>query len=107
MSLLARIAERLLQGRAEAGDLQGLEGEGRPLPAQQVDPFVDPVEAAGYAMMAKAGAVPEEVALAREVSDLWRRLKTTEGEERRRVQLRLAELDMRRNMARERRTRRL
>ncbi|MBM2574836.1 DUF1992 domain-containing protein [Jannaschia sp. Os4] len=105
MSFLGRMAERMLQRRADEGGLEGLAGEGKPLPAQQVDPFVDPVDAAGYKMMAKAGAVPEEVTLTREVSELWRQVRVAEGEEKRRLQLRLAELDMRRNMAREARVR--
>ena len=99
MSTLRYLAERLI-GRAEAaGDLRGLAGEGRPLPEAEGGAHVDPVEAAGFRIMAREGALPPEVVLAKQAQALRAELAAAEGEAARKaVMARLADVEMRRAM---------
>ncbi|UWQ22672.1 DUF1992 domain-containing protein [Jannaschia sp. W003] len=106
MKALAFLTERLI-ARAEAqGDLRGLEGEGKPLPPAEGGAYVDPIESAGFRMMAREGALPPEVVLAKQAAALREELKATEGEaERRALMTRLADIEMRRAMRMEARRR--
>lgn len=98
----ARLAERrMLAARAE-GKLSGLAGEGKPLPDHPEAAFVDPLEAIGFRIMHEAGFVPQELELGRlldEAKAAW--VAAYDADERTRLMGRIAELEMRRNIARE------
>ena len=105
MRALLFLTERLISKAEAAGELRGLAGEGRPLPA--LDGHADAAEQAGFRMMAREGALPPEVVLGREAHALRQELARTEGEApRRRVMARLADVEMRRAMRLEARRRR-
>ena len=63
MSWLSRLAERQMQKARLRGELQGLEGEGKPLPDRPGDAFISAGDAVGFRIMAEAGV--EYVALGR------------------------------------------
>ncbi|WP_308918279.1 DUF1992 domain-containing protein [Jannaschia sp. LMIT008] len=106
MRALAFLTERLIACAEKAGDLKGLAGEGKPLPPVEGGAHVDATEQAGFRMMAKEGALPPEVVLAKEATALRAELRGTEGEEARRaVMRRLADVEMRRAMRMEARRR--
>ncbi len=67
MSWLSRLAERQIQKARLTGQLQGLEGEGKPLPDRPGDAFVSPGDAVGFRIMAEAGVLPEEIILKKQV----------------------------------------
>jgi Domain of unknown function (DUF1992) len=67
MNWLSRLAERqILKARAK-GQLQGLAGEGKPLPDRPEQAFVNPGDAVGFRIMAEAGVLPEEIILKKQV----------------------------------------
>ena len=97
-----KIAERrMLKARAE-GKLQGLAGEGKPLPERPGDAFVDPGEAVGYRIMAEAGALPEEISIGRQIVALKAHLTSlSDPVERKTAMAELAKLEMKHAMAKE------
>lgn len=95
------IERQLLKAKAE-GKLEGLEGEGKPLPERPEEAVVDPAMAAGYRIMAEAGALPEEFRLQKELDQAradWR--AATDEAEKKRLMARIADLEMRHNIARD------
>ncbi|MCB1334239.1 MAG: DUF1992 domain-containing protein [Roseivivax sp.] len=105
MSAWQRLIERqILKARAE-GKLSGLEGEGRPLPDRPGDALVDPAVAAGFRIMAQAGVVPEELRLKAELDAALAALAEAQGAERKPAMARVADLQMRYEIAREARRR--
>ena len=74
----ARLAESRIEQAIEAGELKNLPGEGIPLPKD--DTGGDPIEKAGFKMMAKAGALPPEILLKKEIAAGWQRLREAEDE---------------------------
>lgn len=106
MSWLSRLAERQMQKARLKGELQGLSGEGKPLPDRPGDVFISPGEAVGFRIMAEAGVLPEEIVLKKEAARLREVLAATEGEEARKaVMAELAQVEMRQAMAEEARRR--
>lgn len=103
MRWIDRIAERMmLKARAE-GKLSGLEGEGRPLPDR---PVADTGEAAGFRIMAEAGALPEEIVLKKQVIAAQQRLAGMKaGSERDALLAEIAKLQMKQAIAEEARRR--
>ena len=63
MTWLSRLAERQIQKARLKGQLQGLQGEGKPLPDRPGDAFISPSDAVGFRIMAEAGVLPEEITL--------------------------------------------
>lgn len=96
------LAERqLLKARAE-GQLDGLQGEGQPLPDRSSEAMSDPALAAGHRIMAQAGVLPEEFALKKELDAARADYpKLTDPDARKAAMARIAELEMRYNMARD------
>lgn len=95
----------MLKARAE-GKLSGLEGEGKPLPEHPEAALVDPGEAVGYRIMAEHGALPEEVRLKKELAaakGAFAEASTEAG--KRAAMARIAEIDMKLNIAIEARKR--
>lgn len=95
MSWLSRLAERQIQKARLKGQLQGLEGEGKPLPDRPGDAFVSPGDAVGFRIMAEAGVLPEEITLKKRVLEQRKLLAglTDEGQ-RKDAMAELARLEM-------------
>ena len=106
MSWLSRLTERRILKSLAEGKLQGLEGEGKPLPDRSGEAHLDPGEAIGFRIMAEAGVLPEEIDWKRKVTAQREALSTlTDPAERKAAMARLAELEMRQSMAEEARRR--
>lgn len=102
MSWLSRLAERRMQAARLKGELQGLEGEGKPLPDRPGDAFVSAGDAVGFRIMAEAGVLPEEITLKKQVAAQRAHLATlTDEAERKAAMAELARLEMRQSMAEE------
>lgn len=102
MSWLSRLAELQIQKARLKGDLQGLEGEGKPLPDRPGDAFISAGDAAGFRIMAQAGVLPEEITLKKQVAAKLEELATlTDEDARRKAMAELAELQMKQAMAEE------
>jgi hypothetical protein len=102
MSWLSRLAERRMQAARLKGELQGLAGEGNPLPERPGDAFVSAGDALGFRLMAEAGVLPEEIALKKQVLAQRDKLnQLTDAAERKAAMAELARLEMRQAMAEE------
>lgn len=102
MSWLSRLAERQMQKARLRGELQGLEGEGKPLPDRPGDAFISAGDAVGFRIMAEAGVLPEEIVLKKEAARLRDVLAATVDEAARKaVMADLAAVEMRQAMAEE------
>ena len=101
-----RLAERRILAARAKGQLQGLAGEGKPLPHHPEATFTDPGEAVGYRIMAEHGVLPEELRLKAEAEaarKVWQ--AAVSPEEKRAAMKRLADLELRHAIAREARQR--
>ncbi len=106
MSWLARLAERQMQLFRLKGGLQGLPGEGKPLPDHTADAFVSAGDAVGFRIMAQAGVLPEEIVLKKQVIAQRAHLATlTDEAARKEAMAELARLEMRQAIAEEARRR--
>jgi hypothetical protein len=103
MSWLSRLAERQIQKARLKGQLQGLEGEGKPLPDRPGDAFVSaPATRSGFRIMAEAGVLPEEITLKKQAAAQRAHLATlTDEAERKAAMAELARLEMRQAIAEE------
>ena len=102
MSWLSRLAERQIQKARLKGQLQGLEGEGKPLPDRPGDAFVSAGDAVGFRIMAQAGVLPEEITLKKQVAEQQALLATLTDETARKAAMaKLADLQMKQAMAEE------
>lgn len=95
MSWFNRLAERqMLKARAK-GQLQNLEGEGKPLPERPGDAFISPGDAVGFRIMAEAGVLPEEIALKKRATAQRAYLATLTDEDARKTAMaELSRLEM-------------
>ena len=106
MSWLSRLAERQMQKARLQGQLQGLKGEGKPLPDRPGDAFISPGDAVGFRIMAQAGVLPEEITLKKQVIAQRAHLATlTDPAARKAAMAELARLEMRQAIAEESRRR--
>ena len=106
MSWLSKLAERQIAKARAKGDLQGLKGEGAPLPDRTADAFVSAGDAVGFRIMAEAGVLPEEIILKKQAAAARAHLATLTDEDARRVAMaELARLEMRQSIAEEARRR--
>lgn len=95
MSWLSRLAERQIQKARLKGQLQGLEGEGKPLPDRPGDAFISAGDAAGFRIMAQAGVLPEEITLKKQAAAQRAHLATlTDPAERKAAMAELARIEM-------------
>ncbi|WP_027259625.1 DUF1992 domain-containing protein [Leisingera aquimarina] len=95
------IERQLAKAQAE-GQLQGLEGEGKPLPDRSSEAHVDAGLAAGMRIMAQAGVVPEEFTLKDQLAAARREYAgLADPEARKAAMARISDLEMRYNMARD------
>ena len=106
MSWLGRLSERRILKSLAEGRLQGLAGEGRPLPDRSGQAHLDAGEAIGFRIMAEAGALPEEIVLKKRVAAQRARLAAlADPAERKAAMAELADLEMRQAIAEESRRR--
>ncbi|MES2847252.1 MAG: DUF1992 domain-containing protein [Pseudomonadota bacterium] len=106
MSWLDRLAERQIQKARLKGQLQGLPGEGKPLPDRPGDAFVSAGDAAGFRIMAQAGVLPEEITLKKQAAAQRAHLATlTDPDARKAALAELAQIEMRQAIAEESRKR--
>ncbi|MBF9034019.1 DUF1992 domain-containing protein [Rhodobacterales bacterium HKCCE2091] len=78
-----RLTENRIRAAEAKGDLRGLAGEGKPLPARPEEAYIDAGTAIGHRIMAEAGALPEEILIRRELEaarEAYRAAKGTDGE---------------------------
>ena len=102
MSWLSRLAERQIARFRLKGGLQGLEGEGKPLPERPENAYIDAGDAVGFRIMAQAGVLPEEITLKKQVDAARQELAAlTDPGARKAAMARLADLEMRQSMAAE------
>lgn len=95
MSWLSRLAERQIQKARLKGQLQSLEGEGKPLPDRPGDAFISAGDAAGFRIMAQAGVLPEEITLKKQAVAQRAHLATlTDPAERKAAMAELARIEM-------------
>ena len=95
MSWLSRLAERQIQKARLKGQLQGLAGEGKPLPDRPGDAFISAGDAAGFRIMAQAGVLPEEITLKKRAAAQRAHLATlTDPAERKAAMAELARIEM-------------
>ncbi|WP_425045609.1 DUF1992 domain-containing protein [Primorskyibacter sp. S87] len=95
------IERQILKAKSE-GQLEGLHGEGKPLPDRSSEAMSDPALAAGHRIMAQAGVLPEEFEIKKKL-DLARAeyADLTDPTERKSAMAHIADLEMRYNMARD------
>lgn len=100
MNWLNRIVEKRLGKAAKDGSLSGLGGEGHPLPRK---PHIeDAALEAGYRAMASAGVVPDEIKFHKAIAEHKAHMATlTNEDERKTAMAKLADLEMKLNIARE------
>ena len=102
MSWLSKLAERQIARARAKGQLQGLEGEGKPLPDRPGDAFVSAGDAVGFRIMAEAGVLPEEITLKKAAAAQRALLATlTDEAERKAAMAELARIEMRQAIAEE------
>ena len=96
-----RVEQQIRKAEAE-GQFKNLDGAGKPLPHRPGDALIDPMDSVGHRIMAEAGAVPEEVRLKKELDALRKEFgDTTDPDKRKELMPKLADLEMRYNIARE------
>ncbi len=100
------LVERQIQKALTEGKLQGLEGEGKPLPDRTGEAFTDVGIAVASRIMAEAGVLPEEFKIKKLLEAAKRAYREADGDDAKRVAMALiAELDQRYNIAVEARRR--
>ncbi len=102
MANWTRLTEAQIRKAEREGQLRNLAGEGKPLPDRPGDALVDPGDSVGFRMMAEAGALPQEIALKAQLDEAraaWQ--AATTDEDRKRLMARLADLQMRYEIARD------
>lgn len=101
-----RLVERQIQKALAEGKLQGLEGEGKPLPDRSIEAFVDMATAVASRIMAEAGALPEEFKIKKLLEAAKLSYRDAQGDDAKRVAMALiADLQQRYNIAVEARRR--
>jgi len=99
---IRNLIERQIQKARLEGKLDGLEGEGKPLPDHPEEAFVSTGDAVGFRMMAQAGVVPEEIEIKKQIAAQHAHLKTlTDAAARKTAMAELAKLEMRYGIATE------
>ncbi|AEI94922.1 DUF1992 domain-containing protein [Roseobacter litoralis] len=102
MRRLQNLTERQIAKARAEGKLDGLEGQGKPLPDRPVETQEAAALSAGMRIMAEAGVLPEEFALKKQLDAARTAYAacTTEAA-RKKAMAHLADLDLRYQIARE------
>ncbi len=99
---LGKLVERQIRKAQAEGQLEGLEGEGKPLPDRSSDAQTDPALAAGNRIMAQTGVLPEEFDIRKQLDAARKAYAAlTDPQDRKAAMAKIAELEMRYNMARD------
>ena len=102
MSWFSKFAEQQITKARLKGQLQGLEGENKPLPERPGDAFISAGDAVGFRIMAEAGVLPEEITLKKQAAVLRAHLATvTDAAAPKAVMTQLAQIKMRQAIAEE------
>lgn len=97
---LNRLVEQQIQKAILEGKLQGLEGEGKPLPDRTGEAYTDMATAVATRIMAEAGALPKEFKIKKMLEAAKQSYREAESEDARRVAMALiADLQQRYNIA--------
>ena len=97
---LGRLVERQIQKALAEGKLQGLEGEGKPLPDRSGEAFSDMATAVAVRIMAEAGTLPEEFKIKKLLEAARENYQAAKTEDEKHVAMALiAELEQRYNIA--------
>lgn len=103
---LNRLVERQIQKALAEGKLQGLEGEGKPLPDRSGEALTDMATSVAVRIMAEAGALPEEFKIKKLLEAAMLNYTKAKSEEAKNVAMALiADLQQRYNIAVEARRR--
>jgi hypothetical protein len=95
-----RLVERQIQKAIAEGQLSGLKGEGKPLPINSSEAFVDVAMAVAGRIMAEAGALPEEFKIKKLLEAAKQNYRDAEGDDAKRLAMALiADLERRYNIA--------
>ena len=86
---LNRMIERQIQKALAEGKLQGLEGEGKPLPDRTGEAFTDMATAVATRIMAEAGALPEEFKIKKLLDEAKSNYADAKGDAEKRVAMAL------------------
>ena len=101
-----RLVERQIQKALAEGQLQGLAGEGKPLPDRSGEAFTDMATAVAVRIMAEAGTLPEEFKIKKLLDAARESYRDAASEEEKRIAMALiADLEQRYNIAVEARRR--
>lgn len=95
------LTEQRIAAASQSGLLQGLSGEGKPLPNRPGDALVDPGEAVGFRIMAEAGALPEELRLKAKAEEARKAVQSSAASDRKAALAKLAEIELRHAIAKE------
>lgn len=99
---LRQLIERQILKAQKEGKLEGLEGEGKPLPDRSGEAYLDAGEAVGIRMMAEAGALPEEFKLKSDLEAARKEWQEASGEaEKKRLMSKIADLELKYSIATE------
>lgn len=102
MSWLNKLAERQIAKARASGQLQGLKGEGHPLPDRPGDAFISAGDAVGFRIMAEAGVLPPEIVLKKQADAQRAHLASlTDAAARKAAMAELAQIEMRQAIAQE------
>ncbi len=94
--------ERQIAKARASGKLSGLTGEGKPLPERPIETSEAAALSAGMRIMAEAGVVPEEFTLKKQLDETRKAYTDCTSEaERKALMARIADLELRYEIARE------
>lgn len=95
---LKTLAEQRIEAAAQSGELEGLAGEGKPLPRR--DETMDVMTEVGHKIMSDAGALPREVLVKRELAAARAAYAAaTDDTSRKAAMSRIAKAELAHNMA--------
>ena len=102
MSWFNPLTERQIARARAKGGLQGLKGEGHPLPDRPGDAFITPGDAVGFRIMAEAGVLPPEITFKKQAAAQRAHLATlTDAAARKAAMAVLAQIELRQAIAEE------
>ncbi len=102
MRSFRQLVERQIARNRATGGLQGLKGEGEPLPKRPVETDAEVATSTGFRIMAEAGVLPEEFALKKQLDAARKTYAAAKtAQERTEASRQIADLEMRYNIATE------
>ena len=100
MRSFRQLVERQIARTRATGGLQGLKGEGKPLPDRRAETEAEAATSTGFRIMAEAGVVPEEFELKKQLDEARKAFtSTTHPGQRQQISRQIADLELRYNIA--------